>query len=83
MVLLSGTFVGGVQALVRLQFGIDAEMQVRSPVAQYPCCWQGAEVPCDARLLAERVSLGSEACAAVASQRKMSLKEAHHSPLPV
>ena len=30
MVLLSGTFVGGIQALVRLQFGIDAEMQVPS-----------------------------------------------------
>ena len=33
MVLLSGTFVGGIQALVRLQFGIDAEMQVRAPLS--------------------------------------------------
>ena len=35
-VLLSGTFVGGIQALVRLQFGIDAEMQVRTATVPMP-----------------------------------------------
>ncbi len=54
MVLLSGTFVGGIQALVRLQFGIDAEMQVPFPPsspAQHPPHHAPGEIAHDDRAL--------------------------------